>query len=148
MRRHRWITGLLMLLLAMSACADKIVDSTPSILDEQIEDPQIDNNMRARFNEIQSQVFDQSCALSGCHIPGIVSPDLSTGQAYNNMVNKASSRTLDLIEPGSADQSYLFLKLLGGNGISGSRMPRNAAPLSQVKIDSIRAWIDAGALNN
>ncbi|MCH8171128.1 MAG: hypothetical protein IIB07_08390 [Bacteroidetes bacterium] len=130
------------ILLLFSACSEHIVESTPSI----------DKNLNSiiilsKFSEIQSKIFNKSCALSGCHVTGVQSPNLS-GNAYNVIVSKASTQGFNYIEPGNPSQSYLYLKLIGANNISGSRMPRNAPPLGQSVIDSISAWIMNGALNN
>ncbi|MBM3262485.1 MAG: hypothetical protein FJY97_03545 [candidate division Zixibacteria bacterium] len=102
--------------------------------------------MPATFSAIQSQVFTPQCALSGCHA-GTETPNLSAGVAYNNIVNVASTQTLDYIEPGNSTTSYLYKKLTG-SGIVGNAMPRGGAALSTARLDSIRAWIDRGAANN
>ena len=101
----------------------------------------------ATYSYISTNVFDQRCALSGCHLNN-QNPRLKSDVAYNNIVNKPSSQGLDYIEPGDPDRSYLYKKITGAAGISGARMPRGAAPLSQATIDSIRVWIENGALNN
>ena len=100
----------------------------------------------AQFSSIQENVFNRSCAISGCH-NGSESPNLSAGAAYNNIVNVRSSRGIDYIEPGNPNSSYLYLKIIGSN-ISGSRMPEGQAPLSAAVTDSIRAWIQKGALDD
>ena len=100
----------------------------------------------ATFTAIQQEVFTPSCAIAGCH-NGSEQPALSSGAAYNNIVNIQSTQGLDYIEPGDPDNSYLFRKLTG-TGISGLRMPRGGTALSSAVIDSIRAWIVKGAPNN
>ncbi len=125
------IPGLLMLLLA--ACDD----ATGFQQAEETE---------AEFAAIQANVFDNSCAVSGCH-NGTTSPNLSSGQAYNNIVNITSSRGIPYVDPGDPNNSYLYRKIIGSN-ISGSRMPLGEGALSSSIADSIEAWIDRGALNN
>lgn len=100
----------------------------------------------ANFSSIQNNVFSRSCAISGCH-NGSEAPNLSAGAAYNNIVNVRSSRGIDYIEPGSPNNSYLYLKIIGSN-ISGSRMPEGQAPLPAAIADSIKAWIQKGASND
>ncbi len=102
--------------------------------------------VKATFSSIQQNVFTKSCAFSSCHA-GSVSPTLSAGNAYNNIVNQISSSGKAYIKPSDPANSYLLSKLKGQN-ISGARMPRNANPLTQSVIDSISAWIQNGALNN
>lgn len=105
------------------------------------------NETRATFSSIQSTVLSPTCAVSGCH-NGTQTPNLSSGVAYSQLVNVQNLiRTLDYIKPNNADSSYLYLKVIGQN-ISGLQMPRNGTPLSQAVTDSIKAWINAGALNN
>ena len=106
----------------------------------------------ATFTAVQQQIFSQSCAFSGCH--GGSSPaegmDLRSGSAYANIVNVRSSQmsNLDRIEPSDPDNSYLYLKVIGDSSISGSRMPRGGAALSQDLIDLLRDWIERGAPND
>jgi hypothetical protein len=102
-------------------------------------------NMRANFSSIQAEVFTPTCAAPQCH-GGSQNPNLSAGQAYNNLVNKASIENPSLlrVKPGDSNNSFLIKKL---NGDGTSRMPLGGE-LSQVKIDSIALWINNGALNN
>ena len=63
-------TPLILITIALiSSCADQIVESTPSIVDEEkvvIVAP--------KFTDIQNEIFNASCAYSGCH-SGSVNPD-------------------------------------------------------------------------
>ena len=124
------------------SCSNSIVESVPSI-DEN--DQIID--VAPSFTEIQNNIFNQSCAFSGCHVSGGVNPDLS-GNSYGNIVNRTSSTGINYISPNDPDNSYLLLKMIGSNGISGSRMPLNASPLPQSQIDAVIQWINDGAPNN
>jgi hypothetical protein len=106
----------------------------------------------ATFTAVQQQIFSQSCAFSGCH--GGDSPaegmSLLAGDSFDNIVNVRSSQrgSLDRIEPSDPDNSYLYLKVIGDSSISGSRMPRGGAALSQHLIDLLRDWIERGAPND
>ena len=99
-------------------------------------------------------ILSTSCALSGCHAGA--SPqegmNLSSGLMHSNTVNIPSNKSsLDRIEPGQPDQSYLVHKIQGTQGTvggSGVRMPFGGAPLSQANIDIIRAWVADGAQDN
>ena len=106
----------------------------------------------ATFTSVQSRVFNASCAFSGCHAGSSPSQglDLSSGAAYNEIVNVPSAQqpSLDRIEPNDPDSSYLYLKLTGDASISGGRMPRGAQPLSQELLDLVRDWIERGAPND
>jgi len=124
-----------------TACSDSIVENTPSIDDENK-----GSTISTTFSAIQKNVLNKSCAVSGCHVSGVVTPDLS-GNSYKNIVNAPSSRELNYIEPNKPNQSYLLQKILGEK-ISGSRMPIGASPLPLNVVDSITAWIYDGAKNN
>ena len=85
-------------------------------------------------NDIQP-ILSQNCA--GCHG--------SSGGftlSYDNMVNVPSNQsTLDLIEPGSANDSYIWHKINGTQasvGGSGGVMPPSP-PLSI--LNPVRIWI-------
>jgi len=133
---------IIFILFLVSGCSDSIVESVSSI-DENNEIMDI----TPIFTNIQNEIFDQSCALSGCHVSGGVSPDLS-GNSYNNIVNRISSTGVNYITPNDPDNSYLLLKMIGSNGISGSRMPLNASPIPQNQIDTVIEWINDGAPDN
>jgi len=124
------------------ACSENIVESTPSIVE-------VDENqtLAPKFSEIQTNIFNQSCAFSGCHVSGSVSPDLS-GNSYSNIFNKQSSTGKAYVEPNDPSNSYLLQKVLGASGINGSRMPLSASPLTQTQLDAITDWINDGAQNN
>jgi hypothetical protein len=76
---------------------------------------------------------------------------LAAGRSYAEIVDRASSErsTLDRIEPGDPERSYLVKKLRGDPDIAGSRMPLDRpGGLPQDQIDGIIAWVRAGAPND
>ena len=103
----------------------------------------------ATLSEVQSQVFDASC--TGCHSGSSPSQglNLSEGAAYGNTVNVPSTEvpSLNLVEPGDADNSYLMQKL-EGTAQSGQQMPYGGPYLSSTLRQLVRDWIDAGAQND
>ncbi|MCB9057722.1 MAG: hypothetical protein H6627_04095 [Calditrichae bacterium] len=107
------------------------------------------NNIAPTFSEINTNVFQASCAFSGCHANNSrqAGLDLSSSNSYNSLVGVTSTQNpgLKRVDPGNSAGSYL-LKKLKGDGTT--RMPLRQAALSQDKIDMITAWIDAGAENN
>ncbi|MCB1128570.1 MAG: hypothetical protein KDM81_18890 [Verrucomicrobiae bacterium] len=123
-------------------CADQIVESAPTVFDRN-DAP----GPPATFAGIQNAVITPTCAQSGCH-DGTSRPNMSPAVAYGALVNRPSSTEFDYIKPGKPDSSYLYLKITGDSRIIGDRMPKERAPLSPATIDSIRAWIAAGALDN
>ena len=103
----------------------------------------------ATLSEVQSQVFNASC--TSCHSGTSPSQglNLSAGAAYGNTVNVPSTEvaSLDLVEPGDADNSYLMQKL-EGTAQSGEQMPNGGPYLSTTLRQLVRDWIDAGAQND
>jgi len=105
--------------------------------------------LTATFTSIQRNVFDVSCAVSGCH-SGAAAPeglDLDASASFDNLVGRASQEAagLNRIEPNDPDNSYLIRKLEGTAAVGG-RMPLNQPPLPRATIDVIRAWISNGAI--
>ncbi|MBT7725373.1 MAG: hypothetical protein HN739_21195, partial [Gammaproteobacteria bacterium] len=97
------------------------------------------------IDDVQSQVFDGSCALSGCH-NGSVFPNLSSVSAFGAIVNVSSKQSSKLlIAPGSISDSYLIDKIKGTG--SGSRMPIGGV-LSADQKALLENWVSAGALAN
>ena len=104
------------------------------------------------LTSIQENIFDTSCALSGCHA-GANPPqgmNLSAGEAFGNIVGVPSQERPSLlrVDPGSPDDSYLVHKIQGNSDIVGQRMPLGGSPLSSDQINLIRTWIANGAENN
>ena len=110
------------------------------------------------FDRIQRQIFDQSCAVSGCHDSQSRTGDLllEPGAAYTNLVNVAPSnlnanaagwKRVHVVDATSGDPatSLLLQKLLGPPLGFGARMPFNRRPLDRTLIDVVELWIAAGA---
>lgn len=148
---------MLALLLMLSACA-----GSGDGLDEQgnpiIDDPMLPEEPMPpepppmaipTFSDIQATIFVPFCT---CHV-GASAPVglvLNTDATYDMLVDVSSQQVPELlrVEPGNADDSYLIRKLEGGPDIFGAQMPRGGPPLPQDTIDDVRAWIDAGALDD
>lgn len=101
-------------------------------------------------NQVQP-IFSASCAIPGCHLGTSAQQgmDLSSGNAYNNIVNVKSIEVPSFyrVKPSSSDSSYLYMKITGASGISGVQMPKTGS-ISQSQIQTIKDWIDQGAKNN
>jgi hypothetical protein len=105
------------------------------------------------FDQIQSEIFNQSCLGAGCHNAqsqggGL---DLSPGASYDELVDVLSEnfvarqRGLLRVEPLDPDNSFLVIKLTAPGDGEGARMPQGMDPLPQSQIDLIRSWIADGA---
>ncbi|MFP4543978.1 MAG: hypothetical protein ACOCZW_02870 [Bacteroidota bacterium] len=142
MRKVIIITGMFIALLQYS-CSDNIVSECETCPDENGEIP-------AGFSAIQDQVFNSGCAISGCHAGEFPAGNLNLteGNSYENLVGKeALGSSILLVDPGNSENSWLIKKLKGdGTAV----MPPEVAggKLPQAVVDSIEAWIDAGAQNN
>jgi len=109
------------------------------------------------FDRIQRQIFNQSCAVSGCHdsqtFPSSGNLLLEEGAAYTNLVgvtpdNDAAEAAGWLrVTAGDPQTSFLFHKVdhdLPSTDY-GLGMPRLRPKLDQSLIDVIEAWIVGGA---
>jgi hypothetical protein len=112
------------------------------------------------FDRIQTQVFNQSCAVSGCHDSQSVAGGLllEVGASYGNLVGQPPSnfaaftagwQRVDAVPLVSGDPatSYLVHKIEGDlpDGSYGSRMPLDRPKLNGTLRDIIATWIQAGA---
>ncbi len=102
------------------------------------------------FSRQIQAILDANCVA--CHQAGAAQQGLvlESGAAYANVGKRSAEASMNLIEPGSPDSSYLFHKVNGthleANG-QGARMPLGGA-LEAADIEAIRLWILGGAKNN
>lgn len=105
--------------------------------------------LQPTFSSIQDNILTPKCVNLGCHPPaGPMS--LQKGVAYGNLVNQPSAYGMPRVDPGNAENSALYLKVIGDPRVGGpsARMPLGGPPLSQEEINVIKQWIDQGAPNN
>jgi len=106
-----------------------------------------DSPPAATLEGLQQVLFTPGCALSGCHGEPAPRSELSlvAGHTYGSVVNVPSGQEplLDLVEPGSADESYI-VHLLEGPVSHSPGQPR----LTNTQLQILRSWIDAGAMDN
>jgi len=131
----------ILLILSLNACEDQIVN--------QCNDEINSGSKLSTLSEIQMNVFDVSCATSGCHI-GPNPPanlNLEAGNSFSNLVNVSS-----ILYPGEKrvvafeSENSILIKTL--RGTISTQMPAGSSPLPNSIIDSIAVWIDEGAKNN
>jgi hypothetical protein len=103
------------------------------------------------FTQVQDDIFTNSCAFSSCHSDGGGAQGLSLaeGSAYAAIVGVPStlSMTMNLIEPGDHENSFLWQKCANAEGIVGEPMPQSSG-LDADRLAALEAWIDNGALND
>jgi hypothetical protein len=105
------------------------------------------------FAQVQAQIFTPNCAKAGCHAASAASGGmvLEAGRSYGEIVNRPAvgNASLDRVEPGNPERSYLIRKLRGDSDITGSQMPLdNPGSLTREQMDGLVGWVRAGALNN
>jgi hypothetical protein len=105
------------------------------------------------LSSIQASIFTPRCAIEGgCHagVDAQLGQDLSDGKTHASIVGVESQEIPGLLRvaPGDPDGSYLLMKVSGDPRIAGERMPYGGPYLETGEIEAIRAWIEAGALDN
>jgi mono/diheme cytochrome c family protein len=103
------------------------------------------------FNAQVVPILNQHCVM--CHLPGAAQAGLNLyPDPWAALVGVASTQSpLKLVEPGSAEKSYLYRKLLGTQqqaGGTGLRMPFQQDPLDAGDLETMRTWIEQGAASN
>jgi mono/diheme cytochrome c family protein len=86
--------------------------------------------------EAAQAIFDESCTL--CHDASDDTLNLEDARA---LIGKPSSTGKPLIDPGNPNNSYLYLKLVGAEGIEGDPMPLGGDPLPVEQQAAVRDWI-------
>lgn len=143
--RFRLISAPLLLATTLLAagCGDKDGDDTADTVDTSTTDD-TSTDEYSFATDIQP-ILSANC--DGCHIGGGSSGGLTMDAGYSAIVGVPSSTGTDYIEPGDTGTSYLWHKINGTQtdvGGSGGQMPQGGQ-LSQADLDTIEAWILAGA---
>jgi hypothetical protein len=110
------------------------------------------------FDRIQSQIFNQSCAVSGCHDSQSRTGNLllEVGASLTNLINvmpnnapaaAAGWKRVTVIDADTGDPttSLLVAKLKGPPSGFGARMPFDRPKLDQTLINAVELWVAAGA---
>lgn len=79
--------------------------------------------------------LDESCTL--CHD---ASADLNL-EDLSALVGVASTTGMPLVNPGNPNESYLYLKMVGAEGIEGESMPLGGDPLPAEELAAVQGWI-------
>lgn len=109
------------------------------------------------FDRIQRQVFNQSCAVGGCHDSESTSGGLllEIGASYQGIVGveplngAARVAGLLLVAPGDVTNSFLMRKLTGSLGPGlGGRMPADGPRIPKHLRTLVQDWIVEGAFED
>ncbi len=93
-------------------------------------------------------IFDESCAFSGCHA-GPNSPnglDLTEDFALASLVNRPSrdfGNEILRVQPRNPARSYLIMKIKDDPAIKGGSMPQNGKPLPSSQVKILEDWINS-----
>lgn len=101
-----------------------------------------------------SNIFETNCGGMTCH--GGDDPaegfDVESEGAYERLLEASvQNPEMNLIEPGSPEESYLWLKLIGDDSITGSPMPDSVGgsrSLTEAALGDIETWIINGAVQD
>jgi len=92
------------------------------------------------------EIFSRSCATGGCHSGTYPKMKLSleADDVPESMVDMPSIQypELMLVNPGEPEDSYLLIKIAGGEKMNGKLMPINLPPLKAEEIGAITMWIN------
>jgi mono/diheme cytochrome c family protein len=126
--------ALALVVLAFVSCSKKM----PTQTDDTPPDATVtfSATIQPMFNARCVSCHSASAPLSGVNLTSYAATMASRGSLYNALI----------VVAGNADQSALYDKLLSSPRF-GSRMPQGGSLTSQ-QIANVRAWINAGALNN
>ena len=143
MRSHPVRAGVVLLLLAMSVGCAK--DEGPLFVPKPV-DPELPA-VTVHFSTVVLPIFTEHCWV--CHPPMGNGMDLSAENAYTELVNVTSVNWGPAVRvaPGDPDASVLWHKVNYSPDF-GLGMPPSGTALSNAELETIRVWIEQGALNN
>lgn len=139
---RRW-AGRLALSAACAVAVTLVVTATTANAQEA------DDVAQVHFEQDLQPFFNQQCYA--CHLRGAEPGGLALepGVAYDELVGVESTQSdLLRVAPGEPEASYLVHKLRGTHvevGGEGVRMPQGGVEVSEVVLDAIVRWIEAGA---
>ena len=90
-------------------------------------------------------ILDKRCAE--CHMPDMEGAIKSGFQIDSYASIMKGTKLGPVIVPGSAESSTLYI-LVAGKADPKINMPHGKEPLTAHEIDTIRLWIDQGAMDN
>lgn len=136
MRTFQLCVKTIMFAIVLCSCSDGVVGDDPK------NNPNI--QLKSSFSSIQQEVFNVHCVSCHSGVAPNGNLDLSAGLAYANIINiQNAGKFAVYIKPGNVEQSYLYSRLTS----SSSPMPPTGK-LAQNVLDTIKVWIEQGALNN
>jgi hypothetical protein len=124
----------LMLIFLVAGCKDEtpLEGGSPSTV--------VFPSQEVSYAQHVQPLFNQACALAGCHDNGTHQSELRLTTYFNTVF-----ATQGVVIPGQPESSTLIFRI---EGTAGQPMPLNSPPLNQNQINGIRTWIVEGAMDN
>ena len=118
------------------------------IVEQPVPEPTPDpQGLQPTLASIQENVLTPICTQchAGNNAPlGLRMDDLDTSITNLIDVDSVTNSHFKLVNPGNADTSFLFMKVIG-DPLAGNQMPLGQAPLPAETIAVLRSWIESGA---
>ena len=124
------------------------VDSAPVMVEVVQNRPQA-----ATFTQVRA-ITDARCAVPGCHVDGVEPGDLrfdrEVDKLWEELLEDESEQveSMQRVEPGAPEDSYLVHKLVMRAPEVGAQMPIGGAPMAATEVQTIVRWILAGGPND
>ena len=144
--RNTLLFGLTVSLLVLLSVGCETVESVPPETEESI----------PSFAQVEGLLIERGCAEGACHSGNTPKAglNLAVGEAFASLVNQpcslagAAELGLNLVTPGEPDESFLYVKvtLSHSSAVLGSPMPVYGEGLTVEDTETIRLWIEGGAL--
>lgn len=103
--------------------------------------PQVDFTKPVSYAANIQPILTKDCATAGCHLTGLVAPDLTSANSYLELTQDPGQ----YVDTSNAEESQLYKRIISTN--PGYQMPRTTK-LTNAEIGLILAWIKQGAQNN
>ncbi|MGB5474676.1 MAG: c-type cytochrome domain-containing protein [Gammaproteobacteria bacterium] len=133
------LAALLAIAASLAACDD---DKAGQLQSQKAEPPQ---SRQVSYADDVAPILQKHCAE--CHVAGKPGAE-ATGLLLDSYASlMKDDRYGPVIHPGSARTSSLYILISSTDNLTIS-MPHGKAPLSAEEIETIRVWIDNGAVEN
>ncbi len=133
--------GVISAIMFVAACSENI-NTEPKT--------NTDTDQPMTLSRVQEEIFDRSCAFTGCHAGSSPAAglNLTLGSSYENLVNVTAvlSSEFKRVNPGNSSDSYL-IKMLRNSGPGTRQMPPSGK-LNEDIIKLAESWINDGAEKN
>ena len=142
--KNLFLISLISIILIILGCTNNTEDLV-SAPDTGEENP--DPIEQISYADRVQPIFNTTCGGGGCHTSGGNANGVNLSGYTQTMNSTGSSYGGKVVIAGNANASPIVDKIEPGP-THGNRMPLGGSPLSSTQIQTIRTWINEGALNN